>query len=124
MADHPTDGYIGIVIMTGGPCSGTENGTRMVCTYPKVTTASIEDVDGPREHQGDVSNNANDCSIINNLDHAVTGIVSAGLKAVALVSPANEIGFNIVIRAISNSDTDLIDTDRMPTDSMPLDSLG
>ena len=30
MADHPTDGYIGIIIMTGGPRRGTENETRMV----------------------------------------------------------------------------------------------
>ena len=30
MADHPTDGYIGIIIMTGGPRRGTESETRMV----------------------------------------------------------------------------------------------
>ena len=33
-----------------------------------------------------VTSEARDCNIINNLDHAVSGMVSVGLKAVALVN--------------------------------------
>ncbi len=57
--------------------------------YPSRTERGVDwlsgqDVDCARDDDGD-SDQRRDCSIINNLAQAVSGIVSVGLKAVALV---------------------------------------
>jgi hypothetical protein len=55
-----------------------------------MTTASIRDVDPQEISRSTVNIDASDCSIINNLALAVIGIVSVGLKAVALVNGVGE----------------------------------